>query len=564
MQRRLWQKKSGPVRLALVAAVAALSLVVAPAAVKPVQSATPCTHWDLTNDFSIANNPNADSCGTPGVWYYLQDYNTGATLPNKTSNFFGASSTSNTKLDTWYVNAGASPFIGRNDSGADFSGKADPTYTGSGTDNPVWPAGTIAVYPPLFGTTDVVAGWKSPIQGTININGLVIDGDGSCGNGVKYTLKLNGNTLTSGTVANGNRTQSPSLIQSAAVNVGDVVYLGAAIVSGGCNSTGMHLTIDQVQQTAPTATATAVPPTDTPTNTATQTSTPLPTSTSTPANTATNTPTNTLVPTTTPLPTQAPTNTPTTAPGQPTTTPGPTNTPTTAPGQPSNTPAPTGTTTATGTATTTGTAIPTTAPGQPTNTPAPTSTGTAIPTTAPGQPTNTAGPTGTTVPTTAPGQPTNTAGPATATSGPGTAVSATMTATVGVTSPVQVHNAPRTVMGGHKAACSLQTDRSKLSQGCIIISIISAAGATVVYTLTYPAAITPTLSATASVTNTDTFTDTADYRGHSLHVFNAAYLPPVGAKHGSPLTIVRVSVSATTQDGMALLPGRTRFTVVRY
>ena len=119
-------------------------------------------------------------------------------------------------------------------------------------------------------------------------------------------------------------------------------------------------------------------------------------------------------------------------------------------------------------------------------------------------------------------------------------------------------------MGGHTAACALQTDRSKLSQGCIIISSISAPGATVVYTLTYPAAITPTLSATASVTNTDTFTDTADYRGHSLHVFNAAYLPPVGAKHGSPLTIVRVSVSATTQDGMALLPGRTRFTVVRY
>ena len=538
MQRKLWQKTSGPVRLGLVAAVAALSLVVAPATVKPVQSATPCTHWDLTNDFSITSNPNADSCGTPGVWYYLQDYNTGATLPNQTSNFFGASSTSNTKLDTWYVSAGTSPFIGRNDSGADFSGKPDPTYPGPGTDNPVWPAGTIAAYPPVFGPPALVVGWKSPVQGMININGLVIDGDGSCGQGVNYALKLNGNTLTSGTVANGNRTQSPPLIQLVPVNIGDVVYLGISQVVVGCNSTGMHLTIDQVQQTAPTATATSVPPTDTPTNTATQTSPPLPTSTSTPANTATNTPTNTAIPTNTPLPTQAPTNTPTTAPGQP-----------------SNTPAPTGTATATSTATTT-------APGQPTNTLAPTAT--AIPTTAPGQPTNTPAPTGTTVPTTAPGQPTNTAGPATATSGPGTAVSATMTATVGVTSPVLVHNAPRTVMGGHTAACALQTDRSKLSQGCIIISSISAAGATVVYTLTYPAAITPTLSATASVTNTDTFTDTADYRGHSLHVFNAAYLPPVGAKHGSPLTIVRVSVSATTQDGMALLPGRTRFTVVRY
>ncbi len=408
-------------------------------------------------------------------------------------------------------------------------------------DKPVWPAGTIAAYPPVFGPPALVVGWKSPIQGVFDISGAVIDGDGtpSCGQGVNYALKLNGATLASGTVPNGNRTERDPAASQVVINAGDVVYLGISQVVSGCNSTGMHLTIRPSQVVAaPTATATAVPPTDTPTNTATQTSPPLPTSTSTPANTATNTPTNTAIPTNTPLPTQAPTNTPTTAPGQP-----------------SNTPAPTGTTTATGTATTT-------APGQPTNTLAPTAT--AIPTTAPGQPTNTPAPTGTTVPTTAPGQPTNTAGPATATSGPGTAVSATMTATVGVTSPVQVHNAPRTVMGGHTAACALQTDRGKLSQGCIIISSISAAGATVVYTLTYPAAITPTLSATASVTNTDIFTDTADDRGHSLHVFNAAYLPPVGAKHGSPLTIVRVSVSATTQDGMALLPGRTRFTVVRY
>jgi hypothetical protein len=56
-----------------------------------------------------------------------------------------------------------------------------------------------------------------------------------------------------------------------------------------------------------------------------------------------------------------------------------------------------------------------------------------------------------------------------------------------------------------------------------------------------------------------TFMDLADDRGHSLHIFNVAYVPPVGAAHGGASTIVRVAVVATLPDGTTLKPGKTRF-----
>jgi hypothetical protein len=87
----------------------------------------------------------------------------------------------------------------------------------------------------------------------------------------------------------------------------------------------------------------------------------------------------------------------------------------------------------------------------------------------------------------------------------------------------------------------------------VVISSISSARAKVVYKLTYP----------GPGVLTQLFTDTADLRGHSLHIFNVPYMPPVGATHGSPETVVNVTVAATTPDGTALQPGTTRFTVVR-
>jgi hypothetical protein len=130
----------------------------------------------------------------------------------------------------------------------------------------------------------------------------------------------------------------------------------------------------------------------------------------------------------------------------------------------------------------------------------------------------------------------------------------TATATaVAALSAVEVHNAPRTVVGGNKAACDLQTNLQQLGAGCVIIASISGPGATVVYTLTYP----------DPNTAPQTFTDTADSRGHSLHIFNVAYVPPAGANHGDPSTIVQVTASATLADGTAIDAANTRFVVIR-
>jgi hypothetical protein len=117
------------------------------------------------------------------------------------------------------------------------------------------------------------------------------------------------------------------------------------------------------------------------------------------------------------------------------------------------------------------------------------------------------------------------------------------------------HNVPRTVKGGNEQPCDLQTNLKQLSTGCELISSISAPGAAVVYTLVYPKL--------NGIQFIQSFTDVADARGHSLHIFNVPYLPPEGATHGSPETIVQVKVSATLTNHYALPDVNFRFTVVR-
>lgn len=129
----------------------------------------------------------------------------------------------------------------------------------------------------------------------------------------------------------------------------------------------------------------------------------------------------------------------------------------------------------------------------------------------------------------------------------------TSAATATVISEVIVRNKPATVKGGRTTPCGLIANLIKLQKGCEIISSISRPGARVTYTLVYPAR-----SGLRQV-----FVDRADRRGHSLHVFNVPYTPPVGARHGSPPTVVRVTVSATLPNGSKLRSGDTRFVVVR-
>ncbi len=142
---------------------------------------------------------------------------------------------------------------------------------------------------------------------------------------------------------------------------------------------------------------------------------------------------------------------------------------------------------------------------------------------------------------------TATAIPPTATS---TRVPPTATATP-VPTLIIYHNA-RTEVGGRKADCTIAGNTKGAHEpGCEIVSGISAPGATVVYTLKYADGAT------------QTFTDTADFRGHSLHPFNVAYMPPKGSKHGQPATVAYITVTATLKNGTSLGPLAARFAVIR-
>ena len=121
---------------------------------------------------------------------------------------------------------------------------------------------------------------------------------------------------------------------------------------------------------------------------------------------------------------------------------------------------------------------------------------------------------------------------------------------------VIVHHAPRTVKGGRTTACNLRANLVRLEVGCQIVSSISGPHAQVVYTVVYP-------SIPGHARITQIFTDTADVRGHSLHVFYVPYVPPVGSAHGSRATVALVTVAATLPDGTTIPPGTTRFVVVR-
>ncbi len=136
-----------------------------------------------------------------------------------------------------------------------------------------------------------------------------------------------------------------------------------------------------------------------------------------------------------------------------------------------------------------------------------------------------------------------------------TATAETATVEPTVATAVSVSNKPRTVVGGRKAACSQDDRTMPLAVGCEVIGALSAPGATVMITLTDPLG--------AQQTYTDSSANTLKYNGHTHHIFKVSYWPPMNAKHGSPLSIVTVMVTAQMPDGTMLAPAKTRFVTIR-
>lgn len=305
-----------------------------------------CPEWNLAIDFRVSpnqENPNRDSCGNLNVWHFLEsDPNTypahlptGYTpLPEFINDFL-----SFTGLEQWQGG-----FVAINDKSKLPSLGINTTGVTQYVLGIIWPPGMIGFHP--LNNTHTIVGWRSPINGTVMVEGGVNDLDNSCGDGISWFIDhgdgLTNTTLASGSIPEGGSQNFSNGVNGASlasilVKQGDFLYfIGDPSGNLYCDSTGLSLTIRSVSTATPTNTP--VPPTYTPTNT------PVPTNTLTFTPTPTDTPTVTLTPTSTSVtPTDTPTFTPTPtntlAPSTNTATSTVTNTPTLTP-TPTGTPVP--------------------------------------------------------------------------------------------------------------------------------------------------------------------------------------------------------------------------------
>jgi sugar lactone lactonase YvrE len=114
-----------------------------------------------------------------------------------------------------------------------------------------------------------------------------------------------------------------------------------------------------------------------------------------------------------------------------------------------------------------------------------------------------------------------------------------------------IYNEWPTEVGGRTLPCDIPGNTHGAHEpGCEIVSSIWLPGASVTYTITYPDG------------SWQTFTDVADYRGHSLHPFNVAYLPQTSGRTG-PDHLARIMVTAVSRQGLQAGPVRTQFAVIR-
>jgi len=118
---------------------------------------------------------------------------------------------------------------------------------------------------------------------------------------------------------------------------------------------------------------------------------------------------------------------------------------------------------------------------------------------------------------------------------------------------VRIHIHPRGVVKTtpRLKACRFVANLQELQRGCELVSSTSAPQAALVYTVRYGNGLV------------QRFTDRADARGHSLRVFNIAYVPPAGTPASAPLSLVRVTVRATLPGGSYLGSASTTFRVTR-
>jgi hypothetical protein len=205
-----------------------------------------CNGWNLASDFRRSpnqENPNRDSCGNLDVWHFMQstDLNrypqTYSLLP-----YFATSSSGVQGLEKW--------------TGSDFT--YDPPPDGlpefvintTGVNQNVGyeiPPDVINAHPGIQQLA--IAGWRSPISGSVSISGFVNDLNVDCGDGILWAIDKGTTNLAAGFIINGgsqefrNGTGGESLA-AVPVNEGDFIYFVIhPNYSHVCDSTELNISI---------------------------------------------------------------------------------------------------------------------------------------------------------------------------------------------------------------------------------------------------------------------------------------------------------------------------------
>jgi formylglycine-generating enzyme required for sulfatase activity len=212
--------------------------------VEQILDPQPCTDWNLASDFRRSpnqENPNRDACGDLGVWHFMSsDLNrqTYALLPAFYPDTFGVPG-----IERWvgtYLSTPPDDFlpsIAINATGAD-------QHIGCIL---LWPANAVAMHPSPSETA--VLGWRSPLDGAIEVTGSVTDMNDCCGDGVAWYIDKNTQNLASGDIPNGGAQDfhdgtGGDLLADVPVSQGDMLYL--AIDPNGdhyCDSTMVDFSI---------------------------------------------------------------------------------------------------------------------------------------------------------------------------------------------------------------------------------------------------------------------------------------------------------------------------------
>jgi hypothetical protein len=173
-----------------------------------------CTTWNVAQDFGLApeqGNPNPDSCGNPGVWWFLQatsfrEPSTYTPLPEFIADAFGVPGAEQWQ-GTWDSDGGLNklPAIGINATGGmvHFVGIR-------------WPDGKVRVHP-LPGQP-VVVGWRSPTAEPVLVRLALADLDPTCGDGVRWSVNLGSHVLTSRSVSKGGSDLVETMVAASATS----------------------------------------------------------------------------------------------------------------------------------------------------------------------------------------------------------------------------------------------------------------------------------------------------------------------------------------------------------